>query len=524
MLASDRSHHSSQTNAAAAAHQADPASPFGQRTSFFDPKPHHANKKNENRKRSNSAFSNSGTGSHDEPDPAAFERTKRAEKRKNAGFCDGDDAAQAQSNKRRRQHAAKRSSSTSTTSEHDTDESKARKQQAKAEFEQFIRAGKKTASDGDGEIFQVRNTSEIFGKLTEIEREHGLNRVYGSMDGEAMTIAYFASPPDFSHLTLVHGPDQTQEEAHPAGAFNASLQSLDKDADLKTPLGAIMKTLSLPPADVKLLHPGNLEQADRPKRVQATVVGARRQPGTRITGAVVPSTIAHLGHHENMLLNNDNSTWIGYYDGGHLVGDQLMPSNRPDTFVEWNLAPMEQILNQQSYLNFVERVVARGAVDDVSNKVNKTVPISVVVSVYYPDQTYKVQETALAKAGFIPNDGTIPQTGNMQNKGGTPISGQNRTITIPSRVPHRWVFHAKVNSASHSFQAKAKATSSTNIGRTAYPYFSYSDLAAGAVGIPFADLHWWQLRGAKKDNTGAITPAAKKKEIYFEAYQYYPPR
>ncbi len=402
----------------------------------------------------------------------------------------------------------------STEITHNEQEATERKKNAKAFFEDFIERHQAT-------------TDDILLLLPVIKDHFGLTNISYSISGDEMEIAYYASPPDYSHLKKVqHGPDTSKEANHPASAFKAkksALTSLDKDAGLATPLGAIMNQLSLKDTEVELLAKGDTTKADRPKRVHATVVGTRRKKGGRVTGAVNPASIAHLGHHENMVLNKDETTWTSFYDGGHLIGDQLMPSSGPDTFEEWNLAPMEQVLNQQSYLGFVENVIAAGA-EDTSGTVDKSIHISMIASVYYPDKEFTVKEKDLAASGFIPNDGTIAKKGNMPGPGGKPLSKKDRSVKIPSRIPYKWVLDAKIDDPSYTFQTKtAKPSKTAKSGNTAFPYFNYSDLKTKE--IPQDDRHWWVLKGANKDKkTNEIKTAANQKTMHFEAYQYYPKR
>jgi hypothetical protein len=193
-----------------------------------------------------------------------------------------------------------------------------------------------------------------------------------------------------------------------------------------------------------------------------------------------------------------------------LIGDQLMPSKGgPDTFVEWNLAPMEQVLNQQSYLTWVENIVRAGCMD-ASDCAHTTVPISVIVSVYYPKDTYTVTENDLAKSGIIPDDGT-----------GKPKSGKNRTVTIPTRVPYRWVLDAKIDTAGYAFsQRTATQGVGAKSGNTAFPYYDYSDLKTKTISVD--DRHWWKIVGSSKSGTGAISSPGKSQQLHFEAYQYSP--
>lgn len=368
-----------------------------------------------------------------------------------------------------------------------------RKSRARTLFEAWIGTG--------------RTILEIDQALPHLARQCELDKVSLQVTDTELVIGYHASPPLYTHLALSHvAPDLVKHPVMGTKYKKGELTATQYDKGLDTPLGAIMKQLGLKAEEVNLLVKGDLLKADRPRSVSAIVVGTRRRKGGREGGDIAPAAIAHLGHHEHMILRNDENAKKGFYDGGHLIGDQLMKSGGPDTFVEWNLAPMEQVLNQQSYLHWCENVIRAGGFDDEGDGDLK-VPISVIAQVTYPDNEYTVKESKLAEHGIVPE----------VKKGAS-----DRDVRIPSRVPYRWQLEAKLLKTGYTFQEKSQAKDKIKkLGNTAFPYYNYSDLTTNE--IPWSERHWWVLKTSSLAE-GKLTAHTDSGDMVFDSYQYYPPR
>ncbi len=368
-----------------------------------------------------------------------------------------------------------------------------RKARARTLFEAWIGTG--------------RTVLEIDEALPHLARQCELDKVSLQVTDDELIIGYHASPPIYTHLALSQvAPDLVEHPLMGAKYKQGELTATQYDAGLDTPLGAIMKQLGLEAKDVNLLVKGDLLKADRPRSVSAIVVGTRRTKGARVGGDTVPAAIAHLGHHEHMILRNDENAKKDFYDGGHLIGDQLMKSGGPDTFVEWNLAPMEQVLNQQSYFNWCEQVIHAGGFD-TGGEGNLKVPISVIAQVTYPDSDYTVKESKLAAHGIVPE----VKTGSA-----------DRDVKIPSRVPHRWQLEARLLKTGYTFKERSQAQDKIKkLGNTAFPYYNYTDLTTNE--IPWSERHWWVLKTSSLA-AGKLTAHTTTGDISFDSYQYYPPR
>ena len=368
-----------------------------------------------------------------------------------------------------------------------------RKARARTLFEAWIGTG--------------RTVVEIDAALPHLARQCGLDKVSLQVTDTELIIGYHASPPLYTHLALSHvAPDLVEHPLMGAKYKKGELTATQYDKGLDTPLGAIMKQLGLKAEEVNLLVKGDLLKADRPRSVSAIVVGTRRTKGGRVGGDTVPAAIAHLGHHEHMILRNDENAKKGFYDGGHLIGDQLMKSTGPDTFVEWNLAPMEQVLNQQSYFNWCEQVIRAGGFDDEGDE-NLKVPISVIAQVTYPDSDYTVKESKLAEHGIVPEVKT---------------GSSDRDVRIPARVPYRWQLEAKLLKTGYTFKEKSQAKDKIKkLGNTAFPYYNYNDLTTNE--IPWSERHWWVLKTSSLAE-GKLTAHTDSGDMVFDSYQYYPPR
>ncbi|MDE2430454.1 MAG: DNA/RNA non-specific endonuclease, partial [Burkholderiales bacterium] len=94
----------------------------------------------------------------------------------------------------------------------------------------------------------------------------------------------------------------------------------------------------------------------------------------------------HFGNDEEKIKTGAAAT---SYNGGHLVGDQIMDSHRAfDLYADWNLAPQVRGFNSPVYTSTIE--------NPVTSAIRAGATVTYVVNVSYPDNQYTVKPALLA--------------------------------------------------------------------------------------------------------------------------------
>lgn len=102
------------------------------------------------------------------------------------------------------------------------------------------------------------------------------------------------------------------------------------------------------------------------------------------------TVFGHFGADEERILTGQSNT---NYNGGHLVGDQIMDSHRAfNLYEDWNLAPQQRSFNSPVYTGTIENAVTKA--------ITAGATIKYTVTVQYPDDTYQIKPSVLIKNLF----------------------------------------------------------------------------------------------------------------------------
>ncbi|HEY8025215.1 MAG TPA: hypothetical protein VIF60_11650 [Burkholderiaceae bacterium] len=212
------------------------------------------------------------------------------------------------------------------------------------------------------------------------------NAIAGGYQVKAGAVQPGLANGDFINPTQFDGPHPTPTGEF-VNAFNPNYQGV-----ISAPVAA-GGALGIPAGhkiEIPKLNAGNTNLASplgaqyhRPFEVSATSSVVRGKGRSNKGG--IETDIGHMGVDEALIRANAFEA----YQGGHLVGDQLMDSFRSFLLYEpWNLAPQIAAFNTPQYQGNIEapatQAIAGGAT------------LSYKVNVQYPDNTY--QETPLAMA------------------------------------------------------------------------------------------------------------------------------
>ena len=180
-----------------------------------------------------------------------------------------------------------------------------------------------------------------------------------------------------------------------------SITDVNSDAALDTPYTILRNELgpnidlfmhnlyaynSNPPAEKKSKY-------KRAKEVKAVIVGSGRPAGTRADPDGVSSAIGNFGNQELLLRHGIRQQT---YEGGHLIGDQLLPhTNATNSMVDWNMAPQIIRFNSPAYARLIESRVAGNVIKEKKNpgeknKVSNSIPINMHIKLGYPSNTFSV--------------------------------------------------------------------------------------------------------------------------------------
>nr|WP_236587981.1 DNA/RNA non-specific endonuclease [Tumebacillus amylolyticus] len=168
------------------------------------------------------------------------------------------------------------------------------------------------------------------------------------------------------------------------------------------------------------------ENIDRPHSVSATL-NKQSQPDAR-QGNPVVTAIGRLGNEELLLRDGFDKARATAYDGGHLVGYQVLGGSNADR--AWNVAPQDRENNQGAYNYTIEQML---------RKAKKGTVISYTVELGYKSLNFSVDQNQLLEHKVIFKlDDTKPWE-----------------IQLPSRIPYKWEASAQITNQGGSFGAPA---------------------------------------------------------------------
>ncbi|MFZ6770761.1 DUF4157 domain-containing protein [Undibacterium sp. Di26W] len=187
-----------------------------------------------------------------------------------------------------------------------------------------------------------------------------------------------------------------------------------------------------------LLNSGNdsvTETFYRPGSVEAVSTSPRGK-GRSGTGE---SKVGRMGVQEELI--NTGDLLSKQYEGGHLIGDQIMDPTKFNLYESWNLAPQENEFNAPVYSSVLEN----GATKAVTKK--KEVHVKAEVS--YPSDTYEVPVSDLVDRVMDGKTETIGGSGITWHDGIDYIQKNTKNSSLPTkfkfmtRIPGYWHANAK---------------------------------------------------------------------------------
>lgn len=215
---------------------------------------------------------------------------------------------------------------------------------------------------------------------------------------------------------------------------------------VKSPLGALAEQLPgitdffLSPTQAKKIirrnDPDYSVARDKPKSVKAEIQGARRTVGGRLPNNLT-AIIGNLGNEELLIAHGDRRQ---LYEGGHLIGDQLLPDTM-DSFEAWNLAPQNADFNAPIYEQIVESEIAAGSIDKHGQR-DKNEAITLSVTLDYESDNVTVTAGDLVTRGVVRQADMDAEI--------APVDQGTTNITFPRRVPSKWQVKVDIDSTSNN--------------------------------------------------------------------------
>jgi hypothetical protein len=261
-----------------------------------------------------------------------------------------------------------------------------------------------------------RNLQNI---LNQARSRFQLSRVAIATRGAQIVLQYFASEPEESAATPDPAHSSGSTTAAPAAA-PASRLTFSGQADTPTPYGAVRAVYGSHVVITDRWPKVTQTSWIRPGTSTATIQGAR--PGGDRPSVI--GTSGQVGYDEHYAVHGVQQS----YDGGHLIGLQLIGN---DTNVAANLAPQRGSFNRGTYLQ-IETMVRESPVGPTPPRPDPSKPIEMSVTVSYPGSGSSVPYNDLKSRGMIAP--TAPDLG---------------AVTIPRRVPNRWVIRLRSTTAGY---------------------------------------------------------------------------
>ncbi|TKI59301.1 hypothetical protein E8L90_09115 [Brevibacillus antibioticus] len=204
-----------------------------------------------------------------------------------------------------------------------------------------------------------------------------------------------------------YGANEYDNDRNNEGQFTA----VRADKDLPTYFGVLKDTFGEDNVNKSFFSKTNElgDTCDRPHSVSAIVKKGTSRKDRK--GDSVVSAIGNLGTEERLIRDGKNDAAKTAYDGGHLVGYQIVRGIEANQ--EWNIAPQDVKNNEHSYNHTIEKML-RGA--------GKGTEYTYSVEVKYDQWNFSVDQEQLVKLGALKQvDSTKPWE-----------------IQLPVRIPFKW--------------------------------------------------------------------------------------
>lgn len=214
---------------------------------------------------------------------------------------------------------------------------------------------------------------------------------------------------------------------------------------------------------------------ERPGKVEARTSKYRGRGRSNDEG--LDTAVGHFGQDERRIIGKPVPD--GFYHGGHLVGDQLMDShNSFDLYKFWNLAPQFKKFNAVTYLNEIERPVARilRSNNGQSRNINNPNVVEYKVELLYPDNTYTMAPMTLLENVLGANHNYTQQVQAAIDYDKARNGGQSRledNFSFIRRIPNYWRAHARLIKGDDRFNTNVKA----RVGTASDPQLRFTNNA-----------------------------------------------
>lgn len=196
---------------------------------------------------------------------------------------------------------------------------------------------------------------------------------------------------------------------------NGSITNVQADRKMPTFYGVLSKIFQSSNLNSNAFQSSMLgSSCDRPHSVSANLIIGNKE--YRANNAEV-TQIGHLGTDEMKIREGYSSSRNIIYNGGHLVGHQVLGGKEADH--HWNVAPQDEDNNKFAYNNTIERMI-RGA--EPGTEINYNVNVS------YRSLNFKVNQHQLKQHGII----------NHYEK------DKPWELQLPSRIPQHWEAEARI--------------------------------------------------------------------------------
>ncbi|OUC16157.1 MAG: hypothetical protein B0A82_03110 [Alkalinema sp. CACIAM 70d] len=257
-------------------------------------------------------------------------------------------------------------------------------------------------------------------ELTHVmQQQHGcansmpIQRTYQFQGSTYKATDYDTSHKDFQTLQLSEG----------------KFTAVQADAGLPTFYGVLKKIFANNLNDSIFAYTKALgDKCDRPRKVSARVQRLKDTKDLRFQNAYV-TAIGNLGTEELLIRDGVDVARVTAYDGGHLVGYQVVAG--PGADQAWNVAPQDRVNNQFAYNNTIEEMARTAAIGTIYDY---------HVEVRYKSLNFRVDQNQLLKHGII--KALDPK--------------QYWEIQLPARIPQYWDAKADIVSPTGQFGKPAK--------------------------------------------------------------------
>ncbi|MDQ6969606.1 MAG: DUF4157 domain-containing protein [Mariprofundus sp.] len=278
----------------------------------------------------------------------------------------------------------------------------------------------------------------------------------GVSDTEALSKQY----PDYIRASHADGPLPTPKQEI-KNHFNSMFAGKEVSGGVTVP--------SLDLKNIGLKSPGGSFMRAGKVQAQSSVTRGTGRSGGGET------KFGHFGADEEKINTGGNST---AYNGGHLVGDQMMDSKGSFNLYEaWNLAPQTRALNSPTYSSAIE-----GPVTAAINA-KKEATIKYDVHVQYPGLTYQVKTSDILARLWKRESSYYRQVHQLINDD----KSLDKTLTLTRRTPSHWKAIAAVIEGNVAISGGVKERKNVDYGAGGSKdvmFFLEIDKGAGNTPVP----------------------------------------